>query len=146
MKKLISFVMALMLCMSLFGSALAVDQISHDGHDHGEAICVVEVPVTAEMLLLAEKQGFIHSENTMPENAACTHPSYSAWTTIDAWYQLSPVFGNCYVLVEVQIRYCSICGAAFGRQTSTQLSHIIKGTSNNWYCQRCGLSGGTVTP
>ncbi len=148
MKKLVSFVVsfALLLMVSIPISASA-QQISIDechNHDDCCAEVVKEVPLTPEMLQQAQKMNAIpNSASLVTTTATCSH-TYSSWETIKEWYETSSTFGNCYILAQYQMRYCTKCNVSFARETRTQLSHIKVGTSSSWKCSRCGLSGGTV--
>lgn len=147
MKKLVSFVVcfALLLMVSIPISASAQQITFDESHNHNDCSTEVvkEVPVTPDMLQQAQKINAVpDSASLITTTATCSHPTYSTWETIKSWYEYPTTFGECYISVLYQMRYCKTCNAAFARETRTQLSHIKVGNSSSWTCSRCGLSGG----
>lgn len=107
---------------------------------------VKEVPLTIDMLQQAQKMNIIPTDASLVTPLAeCKHTSYSSWETIKSGYENPKNFGDCYILVEYQMRYCKKCNAAFAREKRTQLSHIMVGSSTLRKCYRCGLTEGIAS-
>lgn len=142
MKRFVSILMSLVLMLVVLGPTTAMAQETDEHHHYGNTESVKEVPVTIDMLQQAKEKGVVPKRASLiSPSATCKH-TYTSWETIKSWYDPAPSFGECYILVEYQMRYCSKCNESFAREKSTQLSHIWKGNSSSKTCTRCGLKSG----
>lgn len=153
MKKMLEAVLSIILVclMGVSVSANATTEVGESGHnnhatcfEHGTlcddleiGIIVNEIPVSNELLREAYNQGLLPMESKSKLRAACAH-TYSAWSTVNAWLADSVTFGECKVRVKTQIRYCTKCNDAQGREVTEQLSHVWKPSKYGKKCSRCG--------
>ena len=142
-KKVFSIALSLVMILCMAGSTFAAE-VSCDDHNHdydiGAILAIVDVPVTADMLLKASEEGIVPCESAVKSVAYCSHPVFSQWNTIKSWYTYPSIYGNCYVLVQYQLRYCTSCATAFARETYTQLSHSWYFQGGAYWCAICGTS------
>lgn len=133
MKKVFSLVICLVLIMVSASVAVSAQQITKDecyNHSDCPTEVVTEVPLTLDMLQLAQNMNVVPDDSSLiTPLAKCKHKSYSPWKTIKDALEPPKKFGKCCILYEYQMRYCKKCKAAFARERRTQLDHVYIGGS-----------------
>ena len=148
-KKVISLVSCLALIMVSSSVTVSAHQITRDecyGHDDCSMEVVTEVPVTLDMLQVAQSQNVVPVDlRVITPLAKCKHKSCTNWNTIKSALIPPVKFGKCATLYEYQIKYCKKCSAAFAREIRTQLKHVYVGTQSKRKCKYCGDVIGTMS-
>lgn len=138
MKRFVSILMSLVLMLVVLGPTTVMAQESDEHHHYGKTESVKEVPVTIDMLQQAKEKGVVPKRSSLiSPSATCKH-TYTSWSTINEYNESPSSFGECYVKVEYQMRYCTKCNAALAREKRTQLPHIWRTYSDYRKCMRCG--------
>lgn len=142
MKKVISLVLCLALIMVASSVTVSAQQITRGecyDHDDCSAEVVTEVPVTLDMLQVAQNLNVVPGDlRVVTPLAKCKHKSRTDWNTIKSALIPPTKFGKCATLYEYQIQYCKKCKAAFARERSKELKHVYIGVLSKKKCMYCG--------
>lgn len=97
-------------------------------------LCLILIIGTSLSTFAAESE---YSEHK-PHPAAAHTCVYSSWQSLGTRTEPATSLLYCFVLVDIQYRYCLICNASQMREQKVNAQHSYVTTGNKSVCRVCG--------